>query len=166
MPTNHPTILAIDPGTKELGVAVLEGDHLVYFGVKTFKHRSPPHVLLAGVSRFIDLLIERYGPECLAIERTFLIHKEAVLLNVVAAEIKSTARERGLVVYEYDPAQIRSALSGQEKATKSVTSRLIADRFPELARYLLQPTRWEALYWAHMFDAVAVGLICLRNIDN
>src|SRR5689334_12789890 len=101
MPTNHPTILAIDPGTKELGVAVLEGDRLVYFGVKTFKQRSPPHVLLANVSRLIEALVDRYGPECVAIERTFLIHKEAVLLNVVAAEIKFTAHERGLVVYEY-----------------------------------------------------------------
>src|SRR5438067_12627450 len=83
MPEPSPTILAIDPGTKEIGVAVLFGLALRYYAVKTIKRRQPPHALLAEISRYITSLINEYHPEALAIEKTFLIQKSAVLLNVV-----------------------------------------------------------------------------------
>jgi len=41
MPAKFPTILAIDPSTKEAGVAVLSGPELQYFGVKTFRRHQP-----------------------------------------------------------------------------------------------------------------------------
>jgi RNase H-fold protein (predicted Holliday junction resolvase) len=34
MPKNNPKILAIDPGTREMGVAFLDGEKLIYHGVK------------------------------------------------------------------------------------------------------------------------------------
>lgn len=161
-----PTILAIDPGAKELGVAVLAGSHLEYFAVKTFKHRSPPQALLVNVSRYITKLIDAYQPTNLAIERTFLVQRNAALLNVAAAEIKHAARSRGLAVWEYAPIEVRKIICRQEKALKREAVQVIVKRFPELARFLRQPTQWEALYWAHMFDAVAVGLVCLEELSR
>lgn len=166
MPTNFPTILAIDPGTKELGFAVLKDSRLEYYGVKTFKRRSPPHALLADIAGFIASLIVRYRPESLAIERTLLIQQSAALLTVAAEEIKFTAKQHGLVVYEYNPADIRGVIGRQDKATKRDAVQVVAKRFPELTRFLRHQTQWEALYWAHMFDAVAVGLMSLHTIDD
>jgi hypothetical protein len=73
-------------------------------------------------------------------------------------------QRRGLLVYEYAPAEVRRALCRRERATKRETARRVAERCPELARYLKQPTKWGEMYWAHMLDAVAVGLRCWDEI--
>lgn len=164
MPTKPPTILAIDPGTKEIGVAVFSGPELCYYAVKTIKCRRPPRALLAEISTCVIDLIQDYRPQTLAIEKTFLIQKSAALLNVAATEMKQTARQYGLSVYEYAPAEVRRSICRSEKATKRETALRITGRFPELAHYLRQPTQWGELYWANMFDAVAVGLVHLNEI--
>lgn len=164
MPTKLPTILAIDPGTKEIGVAVLSGRELCYYAVKTIKRRQPPQALLAEISGYVAGLIQKHRPQTLAIEKTYLLQQSAALLCVAAAEIKQTARQHGLVVYEYAPAEVRQWLSQRARATKRETARRVVERCPDLARYLKQPTQWGELYWAHMLDAVAVGLRCWDEV--
>src|SRR5205085_10636895 len=132
--------------------------------VKTFKRRQPPQAFLASVARYIAALIAEHRPSALAIEQTLSVQREAALLKVTAAEIKHTAKQLGLAVYEFDPAQVRRLICQGEKSTKLETAQIIAGRYPELSRLLRQPTRWEMLYWAHVFDAVAVGLVCWRQI--
>lgn len=164
MPTKAIKILAIDPGTKEIGVAILREDQLEYYGVKSFKRRSPPRVFLAAIVRSITELIAEYQPIALAIERTFFIQREADLLNLTAMKIKQIARHHGLAVYEYNPTSVRQSLCQREKATKREMANCLASRYPALARHLQRPTKWEGLYWAHVFDAVAVGLVCFNQI--
>lgn len=161
--TKDPKILAIDPGTKELGIAVLVGSQLVYYAVKTFKQRQVPHVFLAEVSGFIDSLISDYQPTAMAIEKTFLIQRGSALLNVTAAEIKHTGREYVLPVYEFEPAWVRQKVGSTAKPTKRQVAEVLTNRFPELAQFLSRPSKWEQLYWAHVFDAVAVGVVCLEE---
>lgn len=160
----YPKILAIDPGTKELGIAVLAGSQLAYYAVKTFKQRQVPHLFLAEVSGYIDSLISDYQPAVMAIEKTFLIQKDSALLNVTAAEIKHTGRQYGLPVYEYEPAWVRQKVGSTAKPTKRQVAEVLANRFPELAQFLSRPSKWEQLYWAHLFDAVAVGVVCIEEI--
>lgn len=155
---NHPKILAIDPGTKEVGVAVLYGGRFEYYGVKTFKHRRPPHTFLGAVAQYVDALIDTYQPDALAIEETFLLQKNAALVSVTAAEIKSAAEAHHVPIYEYNPVEVREKICSKEKATKLETAQALAVRYPELARFLRQPSQWEALYWSHMFDAIAIAL--------
>lgn len=158
-------ILAIDPGTKELGIAVLIGSQLAYYAVKTFKQRQVPHAFLAEVSGFIDSLISDYQPTAMAIEKTFLIQRDSALLNVAAAEIKHTGRQCGLLVYEYEPMLVKQKICSEtNKPTKRQVADVLTHRFPELAQFLSRPSKWEQLYWAHVFDAVAVGVVCLEEV--
>lgn len=163
MPTTPTTILALDPGTKELGVAVLLEARLEFYGVKTFKQRQPPHLFLAVVASYITGLIAAHRPTVLAIEQTFCRQRQSALLNVTAAEIIYAANQHGLRVFVYDPAKVRQTICQHEKGTKGETAQIVARRYPELSRYLKQPTRWETLYWGHVFDAVAVGLMYLNE---
>lgn len=166
MPIAPTKILAIDPGTKELGVAVLFEDQLEYYGVKTFKRRQPAHLFLSGVARYISELIAEHQPQALAIEQTFFIQKESALLNVTAAVIRHMAKQAGLTVYEFDPTKVRQLICQSDRATKREAAKILAGRYPELARYLKQPTKWETLYRAHVFDAVAVGLVCRQQLNG
>lgn len=164
MLTNTPKILAIDPGTKELGVAILSALELEHYAVKTFKRRQPPHAFLSELSEFLDKLIAEYRPTTLAIEKTALIQRDSALLNVVSAEVKQTARQFDLVIYEYEPTYVRNKLCHAKRVTKKQMHEAVTSRYPELMQFLRQVSKWEKLYWDHLFDAVAAGLICLEEV--
>jgi len=158
-------ILGIDPGTKETGVALLEEDELLYFGVKTLKKqgkRAPRHVLDRARKQILAL-IERYQPQVLVMEKTFVIrNRNSALLNVLADEIKALARGEGLKIHEYAPTMVKKFICGTGKATKMEVAQKIASQYPELKRYL-DPgkglNRCKEGYWQNMFDAVALCLI-------
>jgi len=158
-------ILAIDPGTREIGIAVLDEDELVYYAVKTIRDRSTAQKVLRQAVTILVELIAAHRPDCLAIEKMFVVQKSAALLSVVAEELKTAARGGGLDVYEYPPTTIRKFVCQTGKATKAEVAKVIAGRFPELARHLNSVTAWEQKYYANMFDAVAVGLMCRHEVS-
>ena len=94
----------------------------------------------------------------------FLIQKSGSLLIVVADEIKATARAAGLSIYEYAPTAIRKRICQTGKATKRAVAGVIVTWYTELARYIKGRSKWEELYYANMFDAIAVGLACYQQI--
>ncbi len=159
-------ILAIDPGTREIGVAVLEGADLLFYGVRTIQHRGTPQELLRDAVGLITRLIVRHRPDVLAIERTLVIQQNATFLLVVSKKIKAAAKRMGLLVYEYPPVAVRRFICGTEKPTKQETARRIAEIYPHLRRHLDLPAEWERLYYAHIFDAIAVGLMCAHELGG
>ena len=166
MHTNPIKILAIDPGTKQIGIAMLSDGELLYYGVKTIRTRSSPGEVLKQAQYIVSRLIADYEPQYLAIEKTFIIQKSAALLNVVADEIKATAKREGLMVFEYAPLLVRKLICKTEKATKKGAARIIALSFPELTRFVQRQSKWETLYYANMLDAVAVGLVCFEELSS
>ena len=153
-------ILAIDPGTKQIGVAVLDGEDLIFYAVKTVRDRSTAQKILKQAAFIIRELIVQYEPDCLAIEKMFIVQKSAALLSVVAEEIKSEAEAFGLPVYEYAPTVIRKSVCGSGKGTKREVAKVVSNRYPELARHLSTRAKWEESYYANIYDAVAVALVC------
>jgi Holliday junction resolvasome RuvABC endonuclease subunit len=159
-------ILAIDPGTKIMGVAILEGRELLYYGLKTIRRPKSPQEVLSEAAQIIRNLIACYQPTALAIEKNFLFQKSASLLIVLTEEIKEIAQRAGLNVYEFAVATIRKHICKSEKATKKQTAGCIATLYPELSRHLSSRTRWGDVYYAHLFDAVAVGLAAHMGIPK
>ncbi len=154
-------ILAVDPGTREMGIAILEGEQLTYYGVKTLKKKRPADVLIKTVRQLIYRLCDDYAPDILAIEKTFFSgNRELSLLHVVADEVKYAARRRGLQVNGYAPSKIRKFICGDGKATKLNVAHHMVSRYPELKIYLSSDSEWKEKYWLNMFDAVALGLAC------
>jgi crossover junction endodeoxyribonuclease RuvC len=163
MNSNKEKILAIDPGTREIGIAVFDGSELLYYAVKTIRDRSTARKILQQVATIARDMIAAYRPDCLSIEKMFIVQKSAALLILAAEEMKSVARSCGLPVYEYSPTTIRKLLCQSGAATKRDVARVIAGRYPELARHLNTRNKWEEQYYANVFDAVAVGLMRLSE---
>src|SRR5258708_3675926 len=111
-------ILAVDPGTKQIGIAILADTELIFYCVKTVRDRSTARKILEQVASLAKEMIAAYSPECLAIEKMFIIQKSAALLSLAAEEMKSVARSCGLPVYEYAPSTIRKFLCQSGAATK------------------------------------------------
>ncbi len=157
-------ILAIDPGTREIGVAVLEGEELLYYGVKGVRMRKTSTEVQKEAARIIHHLITDYQPQVLAINQPLILQQSAERLALVIREIKRTARGENLVVYEYAPKIVRQFICGAAKATKRETARQVAVRYPELIRYANGKSKWEEMYYARMFGAVAVGIACYQSV--
>lgn len=166
MPNHFSTILAVDPGSRELGVAVLRGRELLYYAVKTVSNRKNPQIVLEAVSGQIRSLVKKYRPAHLAIKKIFISQSNHALLAVVAEQIKAISKEANLPISEYAPVSVRKRLCPTKRATKRETAAVLAVRFPELKRYYLRTAKWEIDYYGSLFNAVAIGIICAEDLED
>ncbi len=162
----NPIILSVDPGTREVGFALFNGAELLYYGVKTVTNRTSPGSVLETVTAFIKSLIEKYQPTTLAIEKMFITQKNSALLAVVAQQVKAVAKESNISIWEQAPSFIRKRICKSGRATKREAAKVIAERYPELVRYYNRTRHWEIEYYSNLFNAVAIGLICLEDLPE
>jgi len=161
------TILGIDPGTKEMGLAVVRGTELVSFGVHTLRNGRRPHDLVGQARRIVLAVIEEHGPDVVAIERPLMLPtKRAAILSVIAQELRGRAEDLGLRVVELTPEAVREAVVGNPRATKiDVAEALVAGDFGQLAALVPRRPARAALglrprdrYWLHVFDALGLAV--------
>ncbi len=165
MLTSSPDILGIDPGARQIGVSVLRGEELVFYAVKTFKQRSRKDSL-RKLRKVIKNLIAEYQIEFVAVEKVVFVQQHRSFVKIVAEEIKGFVRQENIKLLEYNPKQIRRSLCGLEKPTKRNTALLLSQRYNELVRYFNVPKLWQKRYFALLFDAIAVGLVCAKELKE
>ncbi len=163
----HKTILGIDPGTKEMGIAIIQGQTLISFGVHTLRTGHRPHDLVGQARRIVLAAIEEHGPDVVAIEKPLMLPtKRAAILSVIAQELRGRAEDLGLDVWELSPEAVRQCVVGNPRATKiDVAERLVAGSFKQLADLVPRRPARAALglrprdkYWLHMFDALGLAV--------
>ena len=163
----HKTILGIDPGTKEMGLAILRDGVLVAYGVRTLRNGNRPYDVIGQARLIVLKAIEQYAPQVVAIEEPLLLPtKRAAVLSVIAQELRARAEEVGLEVIELSPAAIRQAVVGDPRATKiMVAETLVREGFDQLRSLVPKCPARAALglrprdrYWLHMFDALALAV--------
>ncbi len=152
-------VLAIDPGTHYIGVAVLDGMKLVYYGVKTLSNRKSPHDILTEGRNVIRGLIDDFKPKTLVVEKTFFANnRNSTLLNVFADEIVAIGKRRRLAVRSIAANTVRKIICKNGKATKGDVAKEMVRLYPELSPFLSSDKRWKEQFQYNMFDAVALGV--------
>ena len=155
-------VLAIDPGYGRCGVAVLEkekGDmHVVYSScIETSAGQSFPE-RLARVADECTKLLKHYKPSCVAIERLYFSSNQKTAMHV--AEVRGAliyvAALARIPVFEYTPAQVKSAITGWGKTDK----RGIADMLKKLLKIQ------KDILHDDEYDAIAIGLTHLAHEKN
>ena len=160
MPKKNLRILAIDPGTRLMGVAFLDDGKLVYHGVKVIGKGSSPQETLQRAKSTILRLIQDFDPHILAVEKAFFgMNRNASMLNVLVDEIRSIAKRRKLKLVSYAPSTVKEFTCGNGKASKKDVARVVVSRFPELKVYLTQDRAWKERFHQNMFDAVAIAVM-------
>lgn len=162
MPKNNYKILAIDPGTREMGIAFLDEGKLIYHGVKVTQKRKSPHETLREGRKILLRLIKDFGPKVLVFKKAFFANnRNASLLNVFVDEIKAIGRRKDLKLVGYAPNTVKKFICGNGRASKKELARVIVSRYPELKVYLTQDRAWKEEYHQNMFDAVALGMMAM-----
>lgn len=170
----HQTILGIDPGTKEMGLAVLRGRELLAYGVRTLRNGEKPYDLIGQARRTVLSTIEKHAPQIVAIEAPLMLPtKRAALMSVIAQELRGRTEELSIEVVELSPNAIREAVVGNPRATKiEVAETLVRGGFDQLRTLVPRRPARSALglrprdkYWLHMFDALALAIATQRTTD-
>lgn len=158
MRKNPRPILALDPGLRDLGYAVLAGRRLTSHGVVSLR-RTPKEQRLREVRRHVRAWLRTHRPQAVVIEKTYH-HPVPWLdgLHRLSLYVKRLTARRGIAFATYAPQAVRQNIAGNGKATKAEAALAVAYRLPQLRVYLTQDRRWKERYWQNMFDAVALAL--------
>lgn len=160
-------ILAINPGTRHLGLAVFEGADLIYTTIKVVKTKQmADKKVLLKLEGMILALIDDFMPDMLALEEPLPIQMQrSPLLIRMFNRISEIGKRENIEVKSYSPPVIRQFICQHEKPTKMQTALIIATKYyPWLYHYYekdLKKKWWEEKYWVALFDAVALGLMAL-----
>ena len=81
---NEPkTILGIDPGTKEMGLAVLRGRELLAYGVHSLRNGERPYDLIGQARRIVLGYVAAHAPQVVAIEAPLMLPTKRAVPRVV-----------------------------------------------------------------------------------
>lgn len=154
-------ILAIDPGTREMGVALLENERLLYQGVEALpRFKSSEECLDAG-RETVARLIRDFRPTLLAVEKTFIgRNPNTVLLHEFARQVGETGREFGVAVRSLAANTVKRTIARSGNASKVEVAKAVAAQYPALSAYLPPERKWKRMRHFNMFDAVALALAC------
>lgn len=158
-----PNILGLDVGARQIGVSVLRGEELVFYAVKSIKGDSENETL-KRLRKVLTALIERYDVEVIALKQIVYLQQHRSFVKTVYDEAKDFALKKHLRLFEYNPKLIRQIVCQNKKPTKRHTALSLAQRYAELARYFNVPKLWQKRYFAQLFDAIAVGLVCAAEL--
>ena len=118
-------ILGIDPGIAIVGYGVIdkEGNRyktIAYDAVTTRAH-TPLEQRLEKVYTGINEIIKMYKPDAMSLEELFFNNNAKTALTVGQARgvIILAAVQNNIPVYEYTPLQVKQALTGYGRASKS-----------------------------------------------
>lgn len=158
MRTKTDTILALDPGLRDLGYAVLHGRRLVTSGVLGLR-RVPKSARLPSARQHVRSWLRTHRPDVVVVEKTYR-HPVPWLnqLHRLSRSAKNLATRQHADFTMYSPQSVRATVAGNGKAKKPEVAIAVAHRYPSLRVYLTQDRRWKERYWQNMFDAIALAL--------
>ena len=117
-------ILGIDPGFAIVGYGIIEKTcgktRVIDYGVITTKKETPFPIRLKQIDESINLLLDKYNPDVLAIEELFFNQNTTTAINVAQARgvCLLACAKRMNNLFEYTPLQIKQALTGNGRAEK------------------------------------------------
>ena len=152
------TLLALDPGLRELGWAILRGRRLIASGVVGLR-QLPKEQRLPEARRHIRQWLKAHHPKAIVLEKTYR-HPVPWLddLHRLTLYVRRVARKNRLGFAAYAPQQVRKTILGNGKGTKREVAAVVVARYGSLRVYLTQDRKWKERFWQNMFDAVALAL--------
>lgn len=152
-------ILGIDPGLADTGYGLVEEKHgqffLLDFGTIKTKKNLPETERFLELFGKINEIIKSFQPAALALEKLFFSKnsKSAFLVGRASGVVMLAAGLNNLEVFEYTPAQVKTAVTGWGQADKIQVQKMLKIIFT-----LKEPFKND-----DAADALAIALCHLQN---
>ncbi len=117
-------ILGIDPGYAIVGWGILEYNGMnfktIAYGAINTNSSTPFPSRLEHIYDALSLIIAKYKPECVAIEKLFFQNNQKTAIDVGQARgvIILAAQKSKLEINEYTPLQVKQSVVGYGRAEK------------------------------------------------
>lgn len=164
MPNDPPRILAINPGSRYIGLAAFRGPELLDWMVKVVTGKTHRSRIASARTIVLDA-VDRFGPEVLAIKRLHRSRSSQQLEDLVA-EINALARRRRLKFRQYSIDDVKGALCPEARTNKRKLAEKLCRIHPATAHDFQRETQNRNPYHVRMFEAVALGTVCYQQIEK
>jgi len=157
-------ILAINPGSRYIGVAVFYGCTLQDWQIKNILGH-PEKQKLAKVKNIVLRLIERHEPHIVVLKK---LHpsRASIHLKKIANLIEKLAYQRKIRIRNYSIKQVKELIINDKPKNKARLAEVLANRYPDLMREFKKDILSKNHYHIRMFEAVALGTICCDQLNN
>ncbi len=124
-------ILGIDPGSRHTGFGLVRsrGRQLeaMQFGRLCARAGAPLSTRLGGLVADLEELLDAIEPAAVAIESTFvgMNPRSLMVLSQARGALLGVIGKRGIDVFEYSPAEVKSTVAGNGRADKLQVARMV-----------------------------------------
>ncbi len=153
-------IISIDPGYDRVGIAIIEKiggkkEDLLYSNCFRTSSKESISKRTAVIGEEVARLIEEYSPSILAIETLFMTNNQKTVMGVSEARgvIMYEGIRKNLTIVEYNPNQIKIAVTGYGKATKEQVHKMVAKLIQLPQKKMIDDE----------VDAIAVGITAFAH---
>jgi len=157
MQKDQRNILAINPGSRYLGIAVFVGTELRDWAVKLTRRRR--------IQSIMSEYINQYGVRIIALKKVHPSRTSSELRSIVSS-MESIAMQRRLMLREYSIDEVETALLPQKRKNKRLLMEEVVARYPFLLNQFHQEEKNKNPYLIRMFETVGIGSVCLSQFDT
>lgn len=163
MPKNPQTVLAINPGTRYLGMAVFSSYQLKDWRIKVLRGLWVKEKLPKAL-QIVAEWIEKYQPETLVLKE---LHpsRSSRHLETLTAKIQQLGHRQEMTVRQYTVKQLEAYLCGEERRNKHNLAQAIVAQYPELYPELICERTLKNHYHMRMLEAVALGIMGIDDAE-
>jgi hypothetical protein len=148
-------LLGISPGTRVVGLAVIDRGVLVEWKVKTFKEMwssSKRKMILATIQR----ICEYHGIAVVVIKKIDPLRSSPQLDRLIDS-IANQAKRNGIKIRQYSLSDLDYDIHAGKKQNKGELSEKVADKHPEVRKEYIQERNNRKEYYTKMFEAIAMA---------
>ena len=156
--------LALNPGSRYVGIAVFHGPELVDWAVRSIREKTPTGKL-DQLKSILSEIAETHSVNCLVIKSLHPARSSEYLSQLTGA-LKEWAKDKHNVVREYTIKEVETFLLPSGRLNKNLLMEGVAAIHPFLFPELDGERRNRNPYLVRMFEAVALGMRCLGEMEN
>jgi len=156
-------IIGINPGTRYMGFAIFHGSELRDWGVKNIGGRWSKDKLKKAIEVISDM-IGHNEPSVLSIKQ-LNPSRSSRNLNLLVSKIMELSKRKRLKTYQYSIDDLK-AFFHSGKINKRQLAEMLASDYPVLHYELEKEKAIINPYYVRMFEAVALGSLCLNYLDG
>jgi len=156
-------IIGINPGTRYLGIAVLDGSELMDWRIKVLEGKWSEEKL-KKTTEILSELFNQYEPNALAIKKLHPSRRTENLLRLTN-KIKEFARRKKIRVCQFALKEIEKLFIEDKTLNRQNLMEAIAKQYPMLYHELKKEQNQKNPYYFRMFDAIALASACSHSQD-
>jgi len=156
--------IGINPGTRYIGYAVFYDSELRDWGVKNIDGKLSK-AKMAKIIAFMSDLIGQHKPDVLSIKS---LHPSRSSLNLdrLVGKIKESAKKKRIKTRQYTIKELETFFYRDGRINKVALAEKVAEKYPVLSHELNREESIRNPYYIRMFEAVALGSLCLSQQDK